>query len=213
MSAIARASTNSAHAGYGQKDDKGAQVQDDEKTPTPPSWDVERGTTQVLAPKMNPLQRFAYRLEEVSGMEARGIERVLEVDRKPATTWDDYVQMWSIWFSANLTLNNLLAGLFGPTLFQLSMKESMIIGPFGVFVGSACSGYTSSFGPMSGNRTLVSKCSLFIGHTAVLTLPHRLRHVTRWDGGHHVYVCCSTSSLCWDMAWSISWQPDRFFLQ
>ncbi|KAJ9150161.1 hypothetical protein NKR19_g5385 [Coniochaeta hoffmannii] len=32
----------------------------------------------------------------------------------------------------------------------------MIIGPFGALFGSACSGYTSTFGPMSGNRTLVT---------------------------------------------------------
>jgi hypothetical protein len=150
-------SSGSDHAGYSQKGEKGAQVQDSASPPRPSSWDLEHGTSQVLAPKMNPLQRFAHRLEEVSGMEARGIERVLDVDRKPTITWDDYVQMFSIWFSANLTLNNLIAGLLGPTLFGLSMKEAMIIGPFGAFFGSACSGYTSSFGPMSGNRTLVSR--------------------------------------------------------
>lgn len=157
MSDITNTSSSSVHAGYGEKAQRGAQVQDKEKAPRRlQSSDLEPGVTELLVPKMNPFQRFAYRLEEVSGMEARGIERVLEVDRQPATTWDDYIQMWSIWFSANLTVNNLLAGLLGPTLFQLSMKEAMIIGPFGVFFGSACSGYTSTFGPMSGNRTLVS---------------------------------------------------------
>jgi hypothetical protein len=157
MSEITRTSGSSVHGGYGEKEEKGAQVQDNESAAGTSSWDVENGTTQVLAPKLNPLQRFAYRLEEFAGMEARGIERVLETDRKATTTWDDYVQMWSIWFSANLTLNNLIPGLLGTTLFGLSMKEAMIIGPFGTFLGSACSGYTSSFGPMSGNRTLVSR--------------------------------------------------------
>lgn len=157
MSNISTTPTSLVDAGYGHRAEKDVQVQDKEKTPTPSSWeDLENGTSQILTPKMNPLQHFAYRLEEVSGMEARGIERVLEQDRMPPTTWDDYVQMFSIWFSANLTLNNLIAGLLGTTLFGLSMTEAMVIGPFGAFLGSACSGYTSTFGPMSGNRTLVS---------------------------------------------------------
>jgi hypothetical protein len=161
MSAITRTSISSVPAGYEQKGENDAKVLDNEKalsvSSRPSSWDVEHGTTEVLTTKLNPLQRFAYRLEEVSGMEARGIERVVEADRKSATTWDDYVQMWSIWFSANLTLNNLIAGLLGPTVFGLSMTEAMVIGPFGSFFGAACSGYTSTFGPMSGNRTLVNR--------------------------------------------------------
>lgn len=167
MSSITRASTSARSAGHSPRDEKDPQVHDDEKPTTPSSGDVEHGTCEVSAPKLNPLQRFAYRLEEVSGMEARGIERVLEADRHPATTWDGYVQMFSIWFSANLTLNNLIAGLLGPTFYGLSMTEAMMIGPFGAFFGSACSGYTSSFGPKSGNRTLVSRPNThsFVAHS------------------------------------------------
>ncbi|KAF2024286.1 hypothetical protein EK21DRAFT_16264, partial [Setomelanomma holmii] len=66
------------------------------------------------------------KLEAKFGLEARGLERVPESERDRKVRTSDYVQMCLIWFSANMTLNNLALGLLGPTVFFLGLKDSMI---------------------------------------------------------------------------------------
>ncbi|KAJ9144494.1 Purine-cytosine permease [Pleurostoma richardsiae] len=109
---------------------------------------------EVLLPH-NKFQRWALHLEEKLGLEARGIERVPEEVRARKTATGDYIQMGLIWFSANLTANNTMLGLLGPLVFYVGLKDGMILAAFGAMFGAACAAYISTFGPVSGNRTLV----------------------------------------------------------
>ncbi|OIW23409.1 hypothetical protein CONLIGDRAFT_585441 [Coniochaeta ligniaria NRRL 30616] len=88
-------------------------------------------------------------------MESRGIQRVPESLRERETTFADYAQMSVIWFSSNITANNILVGLLGPLLFGVGLVDAMVLGAFGAMLGAACTGYVGSFGPMSGCRTMV----------------------------------------------------------
>jgi hypothetical protein len=110
---------------------------------------------EVLLPN-NAFQRWSLRLEQKIGLEARGIERVPEDVRARKTVLGDYMQMGLIWFSANLTANNTMLGLLGPMVFYLGLADGLILAAFGAMAGAACSAYISTFGPISGNRTLVS---------------------------------------------------------
>ncbi|CAK7214856.1 Vitamin B6 transporter [Sporothrix curviconia] len=101
------------------------------------------------------LGAWTAKLESLLGLEARGVERVPEHQRLRKVTVGDYLQMTLIWFSSNLTLNNLAIGVLGPTAYYLGMTDSMLLGVFGVIAGSAGTAYISTFGPLSGNRTLV----------------------------------------------------------
>jgi len=100
------------------------------------------------------LQRFTNRLEALAGVEARGIQRVPPEQKSGRATFSDYLQVFLVWFSADLTANNIALGLLAP-VYGLGLTDAMIVGTFGSMTGSAITGYISSFGPPSGNRTLV----------------------------------------------------------
>jgi hypothetical protein len=93
-------------------------------------------------------------IESLRGLEARGITRVLPEERKEPSRWD-YVQMSILWFSANVTANNLAVGLLGPLLFQLGFLDSALIATFACLMGSLGPAYMSIWGAQSGNRTMV----------------------------------------------------------
>lgn len=86
--------------------------------------------------------------------ETRGIERVDPADRHRVST-GAYLQMFMLWFSANLTANNLALGLLGPSVYDLSYLDCALCATFGALLGSAGTGYAATFGPRSGNRTMV----------------------------------------------------------
>ncbi|KAI4129155.1 MAG: hypothetical protein LQ347_003895 [Umbilicaria vellea] len=117
-----------------------------------PIYDIHHNS---LYPRTNALQRWAYKLEGLAGVEARGIERVPESLRAKETTFADYAQIALIWFSANITANNLTLGLLGPLAFDLGLTDAMLIGTFGTLLGAIATSYIATFGPASGNRTLV----------------------------------------------------------
>jgi hypothetical protein len=93
-------------------------------------------------------------IESLRGLEARGITRVLPEERKVPSRLD-YLQMSILWFSANVTANNLAVGLLGPLLFDLGFLDSALIATFASFVGSLGPAYMSIWGAQSGNRTMV----------------------------------------------------------
>ncbi|KAI4117693.1 MAG: hypothetical protein LQ345_002117 [Seirophora villosa] len=100
------------------------------------------------------LARWNQRIENLSGLEARGITRVLPEERHAASVLG-YVQMALLWFSANITANNLAVGMLGPLLFELGFLDSAMCSVFGIFVGSAATAYMSIWGAQSGNRTMI----------------------------------------------------------
>lgn len=100
------------------------------------------------------LSAWNARLEALSGFEARGIARVPPEDRRPPSQWDD-ISVALLWFSANITVNNLAVGLFGPLVFNLGFLDSIMCAIVGSLLGSLSTAYMSIWGPLSGNRTMV----------------------------------------------------------
>jgi hypothetical protein len=119
------------------------------------SPDLEHGTMESV-PQGKGVLDYILRFELALGFEVRGIDRVPEALRERQTVFADYAQMSVIWFSSNITANNLLLGLLGPLLFEVGLVDGMILSAFGAMVGAMCAGYTSTFGPLSGCRTMVS---------------------------------------------------------
>ena len=100
------------------------------------------------------LRRWNNRIESLAGLEARGIARVMPDERQKAST-SGYVQMALLWFSANITANNLILGLLGPLIFQLSFLDSALCTVFGALLGSLATAYMGIWGARSGHRTMV----------------------------------------------------------
>ncbi len=119
-------------------------------------------SNEYVAPEPNPpipvpqkLRTWNQRIENLAGLEARGIKRVLPEERHAASA-SAYAQMAMLWFSANISANNLAVGLLGPLLFGLGFTDSAMCAFGGILVGSAATAYMSIWGARSGNRTMVS---------------------------------------------------------
>jgi hypothetical protein len=125
--------------------------------PDPPTKEKEEG--ELAKPLLSRLRAINSRIEGLSGFEARGITRVLPEERLPPSLWDD-ISVALLWFSANISVNNLAVGLFGPLIFGLGFLDSAMCAVFGGLLGSISTAYMSIWGPQSGNRTMVnlSRC-------------------------------------------------------
>lgn len=104
---------------------------------------------------MSSLKKLNNCIENLAGLEARGIDRVPPDERQPPSHAAD-LQVAVLWFSANLSLNNLAAGLFGPMVFGLGFLDSALLAVFGTILGASSTAYMATWGPQSGNRTMVS---------------------------------------------------------
>ena len=103
------------------------------------------------------LKRWNDKIESLAGLEARGITRVLP-EEKHGISFMGYAQMCILWFSVNVTVNNLAVGFLGPLAFNLGWVDSVLLTVFGCALGSVGTSYTSTWGAESGNRTLVCVC-------------------------------------------------------
>lgn len=86
--------------------------------------------------------------------EARGIRRVEPDERHDLQTLG-FTQIIMLWFSVNLAANNITLGMLGPAVFQLNFLDSSLCAVFGMLVGCLPVAYIATFGPRSGNRSLV----------------------------------------------------------
>ncbi|KAL8945867.1 MAG: hypothetical protein Q9222_007653 [Ikaeria aurantiellina] len=120
------------------------------------SADNHNHSSLPIAPIPIPpnLSKWNQRIENLSGLEARGITRVLPEERHGASMLG-YLQMAMLWYSANISANNLAVGLLGPLLFELGFLDSAMCAVFGIMIGSAATAYMSIWGPQSGNRTMI----------------------------------------------------------
>ena len=87
-------------------------------------------------------------------LEARGIQRVLP-EHRHTTQRLGFVQVSLIWISINLAANNITLGTLGPAVFYLSFLDSALLSVFGMLIGCVPVAYVATFGPRSGNRTMV----------------------------------------------------------
>ncbi|KAE8379402.1 hypothetical protein BDV26DRAFT_166297 [Aspergillus bertholletiae] len=117
---------------------------------------------------------FGRVFSQVCGVEARGIERVANDERQPPTS-NTYTSIFLLWLSSALTGNNIIVGLYGPSLYGLDWNQAIICATLGVVLGSMCVGYMSTWGPKSGNRTLV---------------------VTRYFLGYYLSKSCCLLNIC-----------------
>ena len=87
-------------------------------------------------------------------LEARGIERV-DPDERQDLRLLGYSQVAIMWFSVNLAANNITLGMLGPTVFALGFTDACLLGVFGAMAGCLVVAYIATFGPKSGNRTMI----------------------------------------------------------
>ncbi|KAL2218931.1 putative nucleoside transporter, partial [Thermoascus aurantiacus ATCC 26904] len=99
------------------------------------------------------VKRFEQQLVEYN-LEARGIQRVDENERI-RLSWVSYLQVFLLWSSINLAANNITLGMLGPAVYALSFLDSSLCSVFGAFVGSLVAAWSATWGPVSGNRTMV----------------------------------------------------------
>lgn len=100
------------------------------------------------------LAKWNSKVEGLAGLEARGIKRVLPEEKHGGGKYG-YLQMLALWFSINLTAASIITGLLGPLVFQLGWVDCVCIVIFANALSSCGASYTSTFGPESGNRTMV----------------------------------------------------------
>ncbi|KAJ7210294.1 hypothetical protein C8J57DRAFT_1608127 [Mycena rebaudengoi] len=110
--------------------------------------------TIATSSPLKTLKKWNAAIGSLSGFEARGISRVPPDERQPPSLWDD-VCVALLWFSANISVNNLAVGLFGPLVFGLGVLDSAMCAVFGGLLGALSTAYMSIWGPQSGNRTMV----------------------------------------------------------
>ena len=87
-------------------------------------------------------------------VEARGVQRVEPEETHPRT-WLDYLQVFLLWVSVNLAAVNITLGMLGPKVYALSFKDASLCAVFGSSLGSLAVSYIATWGPKSGNRTLI----------------------------------------------------------
>ena len=105
-------------------------------------------------PNGNFFKRWNSRIENLAGFEARGLARVQPHERQ-AYSIMGLVQMMLLWFSANMSINNLAVALCGPLIYSLGFVDSAWCAVGGIFLGALGTAYMSTWGAVSGNRTMV----------------------------------------------------------
>ncbi|KAJ5753153.1 hypothetical protein N7520_010070 [Penicillium odoratum] len=116
-----------------------------ENIPTESSHDAV-----LEAKSQSKLERWLARFN----VETRGIGRISVEEREPVTA-STSLHMFLMWFSMALAINNIIVGSLGTHLLGLSFKDAALCAVFGNLTGVAVVGYMSTWGPRSGNRTLI----------------------------------------------------------
>ena len=99
------------------------------------------------------IKRFEHQLLKYN-VEARGVQRVQPSQTHPIS-WKNYLQAFCLWVSANLAAVNITLGMLGPAVYGLSFKDASLCAVFGSFLGSLAPAYIATWGPISGNRTMI----------------------------------------------------------
>ena len=103
----------------------------------------------------NTFAKWSARVEGLSGLEARGISRVLP-EEKHGGGAAGYFQIFALWFGLSLCVVNTIVGFLGPLVFALGWVDSVCIVVFAIALAACGPAYIATFGPESGHRTMVS---------------------------------------------------------
>ncbi|KAL8705378.1 MAG: hypothetical protein Q9201_001497 [Fulgogasparrea decipioides] len=109
---------------------------------------------QALSSKFAAYSRDFERTLIKYNLEARGVQRVLPHECH-SLTWRSYFQPFFLWSSINLAAQNVTLGMLGPAIFALSFRDASLCAFFGSLIGAVGVSYIATFGPISGNRTLI----------------------------------------------------------
>ncbi|KAF2236348.1 purine-cytosine permease FCY21 [Viridothelium virens] len=111
-------------------------------------------------PPQRPVSSFRQCLQRLEGqmvaynLETRGIKRVEAEERHDLKSLG-YAQVAILWFSVNLAANNITLGMLGPAVYYLSFRDAALCAVFGVILGCLPVAAIATFGPISGNRTMI----------------------------------------------------------
>lgn len=94
------------------------------------------------------------KVEKLTGIESRGIRRVEDNERTKKTSLLP-LHIILLWMSINTAAQNITLASIGQSVYGLGFKDAALCSVFGGIVGSIPSAYTATWGPISGNRTLV----------------------------------------------------------
>lgn len=100
------------------------------------------------------LARWNAKVEGLAGLEARGITRVLPHEKHDKGLMG-YLQMFMLWFGANLVAPPMVGGLLGPLVFHLGWVDCVCCVIFANALSCGGIAYMSTFSPQSGNRTMI----------------------------------------------------------
>jgi hypothetical protein len=129
-------------------------------TYTPPHDDLLSNDCELPVVPDNRFFRWARKVENLLGLESRGIHRVEQHEQSQKTTLS-FLQIVMLWFSINTAAQNITLGSIGPGVYNLGFTDSALCSVFGALVGSLPVAYTATWGPWSGNRTLVCVCCVW----------------------------------------------------
>lgn len=87
-------------------------------------------------------------------VEARGIQRVEDHEKQPVSLYS-YLQIFVLWISVNLVVNNVTLGMLGPAVYELSFTDASLCATFGSFLGAIPVAWIATWGPLSGIRTMI----------------------------------------------------------
>jgi len=136
----------------------------------------------------NVVLQWTKRVEEILGLEARGIHRVKANEQTPKTTLK-FIHIVVLWFSINTAAQNITLASIGQEVYGLGFVDATLCSVFGGIVGSIPVAYTAGWGPWSGNRTLV--LSKHPQPSTPLIYPRSVL-ASQWGGGLSRYVFCLT---------------------
>ena len=122
---------------------------------------ISSNETDIRAPKYI---NWIYNLDRW-GVEVRGIERVSEQERielgQKIPTWHLFIQTLGLWWSACGGLTTMSSFFLPTLLFGLNLRDAMISGLIGMIIGCLVPAYSSTMGPKSGCRQMVTARFLF----------------------------------------------------
>ena len=124
--------------------------------PIPADLDQNDTSTDESTLSETKLSLLARRLEKLTGIEARGIHRVKEHGKTAKTTLS-FIQIILLWLSINTAAQNITLASIGQSVYGLGFLDAALCSVFGGIVGSIPAAYTATWGPVSGNRTLVCR--------------------------------------------------------
>ncbi|RAH48196.1 uncharacterized protein BO95DRAFT_429586 [Aspergillus brunneoviolaceus CBS 621.78] len=98
--------------------------------------------------------RYQRWTRSIKGLETRGIEPVPLEERMKNTKFTSF-EMFLTWLSMGMAMNNTITGSLGTLVMKLSFTDCALCVIFSTLLGSLAIGYMSTWGPQSGNRTLI----------------------------------------------------------